>query len=216
MEMELNDKIKQRIRALREANKLRLQDVADCTGVTIGTVNKWESGEIKTIKMSHMRNMAELFDVSVPYLLGEGENLVSQLTNKQHHLFILGRIPAGTPVEAVEYREGTIEIPQYMVDRYGSNNLFALRITGESMNKEVANGSIGIFVKDDDAPSGSLAAVALNGNDVTLKRLVKIDNYIMLKPESHDKSFEIKTIDMSNGKDFHVVGRLIATIKLFI
>ena len=46
-EMELDDRIRQRIKQCREGEKLTLEDVGKVTGVTAATVNRWESGDIK-------------------------------------------------------------------------------------------------------------------------------------------------------------------------
>ena len=143
----------------------------------------------------------------------ENEHLPFENT---YFLPVLGRIPAGIPLTAVEYREGSIEVPKKLVERFGKNNLFALKITGDSMNKIVAPDSIGVFLKTNDAENGSLVAVTINGYDATLKRYVKLENYIILKPESNNPEHQIQTFDEEHSSEFKIIGQLVTTIKMFM
>ena len=199
---------------MREYNNFTLKDVAEYTGVADATVQRWESGDIKTIKQGHIAKLAKMFNCSPGYLMGwENEPLPFENT---YFLPVLGRIPAGIPLTAVEYREGSIEVPKKLVERFGKNNLFALKITGDSMNKIVAPDSIGVFLKTNDAENGSLVAVTINGYDATLKRYVKLENYIILKPESNNPEHQIQTFDEEHSSEFKIIGQLVTTIKMFM
>lgn len=212
--IEVDSVLRDRIKALREHRGFTLKEVAEYTGVADATVQRWESGDIKTIKQVHIAKLAQMFDCSPGYLMGwEEECLPFEDT---YFYPVLGKIPAGIPLSAVEYREGNVEVPKKIVERFGKNNLFALKITGDSMNKIVAPDSIGIFLKTEDVENGSLVAVTIDGHDATLKRYVKIENYIMLKPESLNPDHQIQTFDSENHLDFKIIGQLITTIKMFV
>lgn len=212
--IEVDSLLRDRIKSMREYKGLTLKDVAEYTGVADATVQRWESGDIKTIKQQHISKLAKLFDCSPGYLMGwEDECLPFEDT---YFYPVLGRIPAGVPLSAIEYREGSIEVPKKIVERFGKNNLFALKITGDSMNKIVAPDTIGIFLKTDDVENGSLVAVTIDGHDATLKRFVKIENYIMLKPESLNTDHQIQTFDAEHNADFKIIGQLVTTIKMFL
>lgn len=212
--IEVDSLLRDRIKSMREFKGFTLKDVAEYTGVADATVQRWESGDIKTIKQQHIAKLAMLFDCSPGYLMGwEEECLPFEDT---YFYPVLGRIPAGMPLSAIEYREGSVEVPKKIVERFGKNNLFALKITGDSMNKIVAPDSVGIFLKTDDAENGSLVAVTIDGQDATLKRYVKIENYIMLKPESLNNEYQIQTFDVEHYSDFKIIGQLIISVKMFV
>lgn len=206
--------LRDRIKALREQRGYTLTEVAQYTGVADATVQRWESGNIKTIKQAHIAKLAMMFDCSPGYLMGWEDDC--QPLEDTYYYPVIGRIPAGMPLSAVEYREGNVEVPKKIVERFGRNNLFALKITGDSMNKIVAPDSIGIFLKTESVENGSLVAVTIDGHDATLKRYVKIENYIMLKPESLNTEHQIQTFDTEHYSDFKIIGQLITTIKMFV
>jgi len=204
------EKINERIKEMRTQNNFTLKEVAERVHMAEATVQRWESGDIKTIKQKHIVTMAKMFGCTPEYLSGWIDN------HKQASEYpIIGRIPAGTPIEAIKDYDGTVDIPMHIVKRYGATNLFALRVSGCSMNKIIANNAIGIFAATDQANNGDVVAVTINGYDATLKRFIRLENFVILKPESYDESFEIKTYDMAEEPDFKILGRLIAGLMIF-
>lgn len=64
--MNLNFKIKER----REELGITLQQVANHLGVSKATVQRYESGEIKNIKLETIEKIAEILKVTPAYLMG--------------------------------------------------------------------------------------------------------------------------------------------------
>ncbi|WP_238882074.1 helix-turn-helix domain-containing protein [Clostridium sp. YIM B02551] len=64
--MEMNERIKQR----REELGLTLQEVGEYLGVSKATVQRYESGEIKNLKLDSIEKLAEILKVSPAYLMG--------------------------------------------------------------------------------------------------------------------------------------------------
>jgi len=60
-----------RLRYLREKNKLTQKEIAECIGVTRAAYNKYECGVSKPIRK--LKELAELFQVSTDYILGQDE-----------------------------------------------------------------------------------------------------------------------------------------------
>lgn len=203
-------KVNVRIREMRERSGFTLKEVAKRLGVAEATAQRWESGEIRNIKQKHIAEMSKMFDCTPEYLSGWDDS-----PTEETEYPIIGRIPAGIPIEAVKDFEGTIEIPRAIIKRYGAESIFALRIKGDSMNKVISNGAIGIFCITDQADNGDVVAVSTNGDDVTLKRFLRVENLAILKPESYSEQHEIKTYDMAEEPNFRIVGKLVAAIKIF-
>lgn len=68
--MEFKDKIKIR----REELGLTLEDVAKVVGVSIPTIQRYESGEIQNVRRDKIANLAKALEVSPSYLMGWDED----------------------------------------------------------------------------------------------------------------------------------------------
>lgn len=95
---------------------------------------------------------------------------------------IIGRVTAGVPILATENIEDTFPIP---IDYIKHNDeLFILRVTGESMiNAGINDKDLAIIEKASTAKDGDIV-VALIDNEATIKRFFKEKNHIRLQPEN--------------------------------
>lgn len=95
------------------------------------------------------------------------------------------------------------------------NNLIAIRINGESMNKVLVDHSIAVIDKGADIKSGDIVAYQLGANEYGIKRIYDYPEYIKLCPESYDSIFKDKTILKENldQEHFMVIGKLIKSIS---
>lgn len=85
---------------------------------------------------------------------------------------VIGSIPAGIPVEAIEDIIDWEEIPESMLA--GDKEYFALEVKGDSMWPAYLPGDIVIVQKQPCCESGDVCVVYVNGYDATLKQ-VKVD-----------------------------------------
>lgn len=92
---------------------------------------------------------------------------------------VLGSIPAGVPIEAVEDIIGYEEIPADWLK--GGREYFALRIKGDSMYPDYQDGDIVIVRKQSTCDSGDDCVVIINETDATLKRVHKLPDGIELE-----------------------------------
>jgi len=86
---------------------------------------------------------------------------------------VLGYIRAGIPIDVVEETLGDEEIHP---DMAASGNHFALRIKGDSMEPKFSDGDIVIVREQSDVDSGDIAIVLVNGDEGTVKKLMKYEN----------------------------------------
>ena len=80
-------------------------------------------------------------------------------------------------------------------------------------NVGIHEGDLLYIRKQDDVDSGNIAVVAVNGDNATLKRVVKKDNAIILQPENPDYDTQIFVGD--EMKEITIVGRLMKVEKRF-
>lgn len=119
---------------------------------------------------------------------------------------VLGRVAAGIPIEAIENVIDTEEITEDMVN---TGTFFGLQIHGNSMKPKISEGDIVFVRQQDDAESGEIVIVTVNGTDATRKRLRKYRNGI--EPISNNPSYE--PIFFSNEeivkKPVKIIGRVV-------
>lgn len=111
---------------------------------------------------------------------------------------VLGAIPAGRPLEAVEDIIDYIDIPESW--QAGDRKYFGLIVKGDSMYPEYLEGDIVVIRKQPSCDSGDDCAVILDNEMATLKRVHVHQNYIELEsvnPMYGRKRFtaeEVKTL----------------------
>lgn len=83
---------------------------------------------------------------------------------------LLGRVAAGTPIEAIESRE-TIAIPKDMIGRFDT---YVLQVKGNSMiDEQIRDGDYVIVENRKNARDGEMVIALLSGENVTLKKLYR-------------------------------------------
>lgn len=135
--------------------------------------------------------------------------------SEAYELPIYGRISAGYPQGAKEDIDGSVNVDEELVRRYGKENLLALRIDGESMNKVIPNGAVAILAKTDsaDIANGDICGVIINGDSATLKHVYQYPDRIRFEPDSwlsDFKPFEYKRTDIENNEPpVEIIGKLV-------
>ena len=119
---------------------------------------------------------------------------------------LVGKVTAGQPILAIENIEDYLIIPNDLAAQ--EEDLFALRVQGESMIEAgILDGDIVVVHSQDQAENGDIV-VALIEDEATLKRIFYEDGHVRLQPENHAMSPII--VDRAN-----VRGRLVALIRRF-
>lgn len=167
-----------RLRELRKSRRMTQTDIAALVGIGQSGYSFWENGRSK-IDDASLKKLADFYNVSVDYLLG-GE---AAPTPEVVRIPVLGSVPAGIPLEAIEDIVDWEEIPQAMCA--GGKEYFALEVQGDSMWPEYLPGDTVIIRKAPACESGDVCVVYVNGYDATLKQ-VKLgeDGSITLVPKN--------------------------------
>ena len=119
---------------------------------------------------------------------------------------LLGKIAAGTPIEAIRHEEDQIELPPNMV---GNGEHYALTIEGDSMlNAGIHNGDTVIIKRCETVHNGEIAVALVDNEEVTLKRYYKEQNLIILRPEN--ENYEDQKL---SPERVQVQGRLISLLR---
>jgi len=120
---------------------------------------------------------------------------------------LLGTIAAGQPIEAIENKTETIEIPKSQLSKSGEH--YALKVTGNSMiDENINDGDIVIIRNQPTAENGETVVALVNGNEVTLKKIYKEKNGFRLQPANSN----LKPIFV---KELEVQGKVVSVIRNF-
>ena len=92
---------------------------------------------------------------------------------------LMGKIAAGTPIEAIQDISNNLSIPDSML---GSGNHYALEVKGESMIGEgINNGDIVLIREQAQASNGQIVVALIDDQEATLKRFYKKGKIIELE-----------------------------------
>lgn len=152
--------------------------IAQQLNLTPSTVSDWVKGK-KYPRVDAMQRLADLFGVAIVDLQSETHDLNTH-SHTSLKVPILGKIPAGIPIEAIEDIEDWEEIPEAMAR--GGKEFFGLSVKGDSMLPEYRSGDVLILQRQDSCETGDDCAVMVNGNDATFKRVRRTEKGITLQP----------------------------------
>ncbi|MBL4618403.1 MAG: transcriptional repressor LexA [Robiginitomaculum sp.] len=119
-----------------------------------------------------------------PNLVSNNQNLTPPTHGNIVEIPVLGRIAAGTPIEAIEHETGKFPIPADMV---GRGEHFALTISGDSMiDAGIHDGDTVIIRKSQTAKNGEIVVALVDDQEATLKRFHRKGNSIALEAANPD------------------------------
>ncbi len=96
---------------------------------------------------------------------------------------LLGKITAGSPIEAIERPDEYFSLPAYLIPN--NKEVFTLLVSGESMiNVGIYDGDIVIVERKNNARNGEIIVAMTDENEVTLKTFYKENGYFRLQPEN--------------------------------
>ncbi|MDE2463944.1 MAG: transcriptional repressor LexA [Alphaproteobacteria bacterium] len=121
---------------------------------------------------------------------------------------ILGRIAAGTPIEALQHRVADVPVPGSMLTR---GDHYALEVTGDSMiNAGILDGDTVIIQESDTANSGDIVVALVDEQEATLKRLRRRGDSIAL--EAANPAYETR---LYGADRVRVQGKLVGLIRRY-
>lgn len=160
-----------RLKQLRKNSGKTQRDLAKSLYVTASSIGMYERDE-RTPSPDVLKKYADIFDVSLDYILGNSRNL--KKGEDYATINVYGSIPAGIPIEAIEDITDTEDISFKDFDK--NKTYMGLKVEGDSMYPKYLEGDTIILELTPDCESGTDAAVYVNGYEATLKKVIKNDN----------------------------------------
>ncbi|CAH1853133.1 LexA family protein [Convivina intestini] len=223
------------IKELRYTKQYSVRQMALRAGMTPSYLSQIENGYHNIPKVETLKKIAkglnvpdnQIFELAGIAVNGSSDKVVPsnaipfRIDHNSVNLPIYGRISAGYPEGAKEDVDGNINVNSSLINKYGEDNLLALRIDGESMNKIAPNGSVAILAKVDtaDLKNGDVCGVIINGDSATIKHVYRYPDHIRFEPDSwlsDFKAYEYKKIDVENNEPpIQFIGKLVQVVTEF-
>lgn len=199
--------IAKNIKRYRIKSKLTQAELGALLDKGESTISMWESGA-REPKMKTLEKIATVLKVNISDLIGSAmPNVVQEQI--QNSIPVYGFTAAGTPIEALESIQGNIEVPQQLITQYGAQNLAALKVDGDSMNKIIPDGAIAVVAKNQTIANGEIAVVYYDGYNATLKTVYQTAENLLLEPASYNPENKPLIINKSNQADVSFFGKLV-------
>jgi len=120
---------------------------------------------------------------------------------------LLGKITAGSPIEAIERPNEFFDLPASIIP--SKETIFTLNVSGTSMiNAGILDGDIVIVQKQSSARNGDIVVAMTSENEVTLKRFYKEKGHFRLQPEND-------TMDPIILNEVTILGKAIGLYRSF-
>ena len=93
---------------------------------------------------------------------------------------LMGRIAAGTPIEAISHEESRIDVPESILGASGTH--YALLVSGESMTSEgIFDGDTALIKAQNVANDGDIVVALVDDEEATLKKFFRKEGKILLE-----------------------------------
>lgn len=165
------------------ASNMPITRIAQRSGITRQHIYSIMNGK-KNVSSTTLEAICKAINIS-PSSLFDGK--IEKNKPKGIRIPVLGSIPAGIPIEAIEDVVDYEEINEEMAR---SGTYFGLKVKGDSMMPTISSGDVIIVRQQDDANSGQICVVMINGYDATLKEIKKEPNGLWVLPHNPNSGFK--------------------------
>lgn len=199
-----------RIKDLRKKRKISQEELAKMTGYTDrSSIAKIEKGKVD-LSETKIQLFATALNTTPAYLMGWKDE--TKESNQGIKIPVLGAVPAGIPISAIEDIIDYEEIPQSWSNQ---GDFFGLRIKGNSMYPKLENGDVVIVKKQSTADNGDVVIAMVNGDDATCKRYKRMDAGIMLTSDNSEYSPMFYTNEQIQSLPVTILGKVVESRKKF-
>lgn len=208
------------IKALREDSGLTQVELGKKLETESMTISRWERSEIVRPHPKTVEQLCEYFGVTSGDLLSENGYYaktrgMSTIAPRPAtgSLPIVGAAHAGDPSPAYELDGATLDCPE----EYCREGNFFIRINGDSMDRQLVDGTYALIDVHAQVKSGDIALVKVNGDDATVKRVKFMDGIAVLEPDSSNPDHRRRMIDSSDPEspEVRILGKVVYAVTRF-
>ncbi|MDS0320889.1 XRE family transcriptional regulator [Mycobacterium tuberculosis] len=188
------------------------RDLSRETGVAYTTIRSLLERNFANASIDSTSKICKALNITIDDLVSENYSTINFVAESTYP-YITTPISAGSPetVDGVEKLEN-ISIPDSIMGRYaGQSSIHLMRVNGESMNRVIPNGSL-IAVKKmprEQIKNGDIV-VYNDSYEYAVKRVYRVDDKIIFRPDSTDLSFTDYVTDADENLD--IIGKVVVYI----
>ena len=161
---------------------------------------------LEVLKLPETASANDIYNSFSPSVIKGG--LDSENKKSIHEIPVLGKIAAGTPIEAIQNEVSKVAIPEEL-SKNGQH--FGLKVSGDSMiDAGILDGDTAIIQRSDSAESGDIVVALVEEHEATLKRLRRKGDMIAL--EAANPAYETR---LFKSNQVRVQGRLVGIIRKY-
>ena len=162
---------------------------------------------LEVLKLPETASANDIYNSFSPSVIKGGLD-TSHQKNNVNEIPVLGKIAAGTPIEAIQNEVSRVAIPEELSK---SGEHFGLKVSGDSMIEAGINdGDTVIIKKTDTAENGKIVVALIDDHEAMLKRLRRKGKTVAL--ESANRNYETKIFGPDRVK---VQGILVSLYRNF-
>ena len=162
---------------------------------------------LEVIKLPETASANDIYNTFSPSVIKGGLDQ-KKSENNDMEIPVLGKIAAGTPVEAIQNEIARIPIPSNLEK---NGEYFGLRVQGDSMIEAgISEGDTVIVKKTDTAENGKIVVALVDDHEAMLKRIRRKGKTVAL--ESANRNYETKIFGPDRVK---VQGILVSLYRNF-
>ena len=219
-----------------KANRMTLEQVADYIGVKKSTLQRYESGVISNIPSEKIEKLASCFDVSPAVLMGwdviddtGGRAITGLSIDPQDKRYTL-HSAVQKEISIFSTCRSLPKINELVCRSWGYGDLITtipnpydtfegilhgMQMKDDSMNLIIPKGTYAIINTSfpTEVTDGAILSISIDGQNAILRKYFKIDNMVILKPESHNSSYEPLTFIGEQQKSIHIIGELVGFVS---
>lgn len=201
------------LKRLMEIKSGSVKAFSEEVGLAYTTVRSILERGIFNAKVENVIKICKGLDIKPEDIMGiekpKTESSIEALPVKK--IPVVSKISAGLPIYS---EENLIDYIYFATDKIDSNKEeFALKVSGDSMDKIFQDGDVVVVEKDSTVENGQLGVVMINGYNATVKRIRYNGDQIILIPESNNPNHFPQVYGMND--EVKIVGRVVASQRLF-
>ena len=201
--------VSERIAARRKELRLSYQELADRTGISKSTLQRYETGLIGNIPLDKLGVLAKGLETSELYIIGKDEAANAEFVGTGiYEVPVFDSVSAGfgayADSHAVRY------IPTYLEHGGEKNSYLWINVRGDSMSPKIEDGDRILVKRLDSVDSGSVAVVMI-GDEAFVKKIKYGTDWVEL--HSFNPYYPVRRLEGAEAGDVRVVGLVMEVSK---
>jgi repressor LexA len=204
----MEEKFGDRLYRLRKERDLTMDELAaainlqdENANLNKSIISRYEHNIHKPGRFTLVEDLANFFGVTTDYMMCRSDDKYGE-DIKYKEIPILGTIAAGVPILAQEDVIGHEYVsPGELID-------FCLKVKGDSMiNARIFSGDIVFIHRQPEVENGEIAAVQIDGESATLKRVYVAGSNVILHPEN--PNYKDIVFSKKDKKNITILGKAV-------